>query len=136
MKDEPYVSASEIGKTAWCPHGASLLARGAKPDARHFERTNRGTASHERLTEEVRATQGRDKRCFVATYALGTNHPTTNRLRAWRDDFLLQHSAGRLFVTGYYLLSPRLIRVLGNNRRVRLICAWAVKKFAHCIGGR
>ncbi len=103
------VSASDVGKVAWCPHGASLIARGVKPDARHKVRTDRGTASHQKLTHDV--IQSQDKRCFVASYAFGVNHPITCHLRMWRDQSLATRPAGRRFITAYYAVSPILISI-------------------------
>lgn len=135
MRKDEYVSASEVGKTAWCPHGASLIGRGAQPDKRHAQRTERGTASHENLTRSVIDAQGQDQRCFVASYALGGNHPTTRHLRDWRDRVLMVTAWGRMLVAIYYTTSPILIRIAGSSRRVRVWSAFLVKRFARSLRG-
>jgi hypothetical protein len=131
MSEDGFLSASEIGKAAWCPHGASLQARGCKPDARHKERTERGKDAHARLTQAVVA--GEDRRCFVASYALGPDHGATQQLRVWRDETLKPRVMGRLFISVYYGVSPWLIRVLGRVPGFKLISRWVVLKLASCV---
>ena len=134
MGKEDYVSASEIGKAAWCPHGASLAARGCKADSRHKERTDRGTRSHERLTQAVVATQ--DRRCFVASYALGPDHVVTQQLRVWRDASLRPHWFGRAFIATYYALSPVVIRLLGWSSLFKSVSRWMVISLARSVARR
>lgn len=128
------VSASEVGKVAWCPHGASLIAQGVKPDARHEIRTKRGTASHQRLTQEVLASQ--DKRCFIASYAFGVNHPMTCILRSWRDRSLSASPAGRAFIALYYRISPPLITICQWIPGFKWLSRMAIRHFIQIAGIR
>jgi hypothetical protein len=48
-------------------------------------------------------------KCFVATALLDVTAPETHpRLRRFRDEVLMQHSAGRRFVSWYYRTGPSL----------------------------
>ncbi len=48
-----------------------------------------------------------DKKCFVATGVYGScETPEVRALRSFRDQHLLNHSLGRIFVRAYYRLSP------------------------------
>lgn len=100
-KPKVMVNASDVGKAAYCPHALSLQSRSnAKPG----EAAIRGTQAHDDLNHYL--LNGGDKRCFVATYALGEQHPTTHALRVWRDRALKPYVCGRLLVATYYWVSP------------------------------
>lgn len=63
---------------------------------------------------------GSDKRCFVATAALGDHDaPEVRTLRAWRDRTLLPSRAGRLFVAAYYRVSPPAARWIARHALAR-----------------
>ncbi len=63
---------------------------------------------------------GGDKRCFVATAALGDpDAPEVRTLRAWRDRTLLPSRAGRLFVAAYYRVSPPAARWIARHALAR-----------------
>lgn len=128
---EPRVSASEVGKVVWCPHAASLIARGSKQSKEAERRTASGTIGHEQLTARVIANQ--DRRCFVASYAIGENHPITDDLRNWRDQYLKKHLLGRIFIAAYYATSPILIRCFGGSRLFKTLSASLVTKLASYI---
>lgn len=55
------------------------------------------------------------KGCYVATCLYGANDPRTNRLRFFRDDFLLNFPAGRTFTSYYEDYSPKLVDLSLNN---------------------
>ena len=129
--NEPRVSASEVGKVVWCPHAASLIARGSKQSKEAERRTASGTIGHEQLTARVIANQ--DRRCFVASYAIGENHPITDDLRNWRDQYLKKHLLGRVFIVVYYAISPILISYFGGNRLFKTLSANLVTKLASHI---
>src|SRR5699024_9681073 len=60
-----------------------------------------------------------DKRCFIATAVYGPDAWQTNALRNWRDDALLPHAWGRLFIGSYYRISPAIARRLDHHPRMR-----------------
>lgn len=56
--------------------------------------------------------EGRDSRCFVASWAMGESHSVTEELRVFRDQQLMPSKWGRAFVICYYAASPWLIKGL------------------------
>ena len=72
-------------------------------------------------TVDVSVVESND-RCFIATAAYGTPMAKEVRyLRAFRDEFLLTNSAGRLFVDLYYDLSPPLAEYIGQHNMLRSV---------------
>lgn len=112
MSQDDWVNASEIHQVAYCPQKLAFARRGkkiAQPEAAVLARQlERGNQYHQQAAEAALAQTG-SKRCYIATYALGPNHPTTQHLREWRDRSLRKSFAGRCLVEVYYLVSPLLI---------------------------
>lgn len=65
--------------------------------------------NHDAFKEALKEILIKSKGCFVATYALGDGHPTTNMLREIKFKVLQKSKLGRLFISTYYYLSPKLI---------------------------
>lgn len=108
------VNASDIGKAAYCPHSLSLAKRRVKESGFSLQLQKEGTLKHDKLTQTVltqNEDSAQDSRCYVASYAFGSNHPITQDLRDWRDEILLSWSTGKLLVVIYYSLSPVWVRV-------------------------
>lgn len=135
MNDKKLVSASKIGKMAWCPHGSSLQEQGVIASAQSQAKADYGTASHERLTAAAIEQQAQDQRCFVASYALGPNHAVTQQLRDWRDNNLSHHHLGRIFIKTYYALSPCTIKLLSPLPGARTAASSLVLAFAWMVAG-
>jgi hypothetical protein len=58
--------------------------------------------------------------CFIATACYGTAlAPELDTLRAYRDQVLRRHVAGRAFVAAYYRLAPRPAAALAHHERLR-----------------
>lgn len=55
------------------------------------------------------------KSCFIATYAYGEVHPTTEKLRVFKKNVLANSSPGRKFISLYYSLSPYCISFCKKN---------------------
>ena len=57
-----------------------------------------------------------DNHCFISTAAFGSEMaPEVSIFRQFRNEFLLQHSAGRNFVKYYYRLSPPLADFISQS---------------------
>ena len=57
--------------------------------------------------------------CYIATMAYGAyNHPQVMILRKYRDEILSNSLIGRALIKFYYATSPRLVRVLKNQKRI------------------
>lgn len=105
-----YVSASDMGQAAYCPHALSLRKNGVRVDRHSYARMKEGSRSHHQLNEVVISNSKRQPKrksaCYIATYAYGEHHPVTEDLRSWRDEKLLNSWTGRVFVHVYYKVSP------------------------------
>lgn len=104
------VSASEVSEAFFCSYRLRNRLNGVTVSKRFKKSAKRGDSKH-----EYQNRIGRDKRCFISTYALGDEHPDTVRLRVFRDQVLMTSFIGRLIVRMYYLISPRLVHLCANN---------------------
>ena len=107
-----WVSASEVGQSAFCPHSLELKYRGVKPSKKAVMQMENGNYHHKKLNEHVDS----DKRCFIATHLYGLEDIRTYKLRQFRDRYLIDHWLGRTLVKAYYWLSPYWVRVCEKNR--------------------
>jgi hypothetical protein len=65
--------------------------------------------------------------CFVATVAYGDlNHPDVVLLRKFRDEVLVNSSAGRSFINWYWQTGPYLARVISHSSRLRYCSRWLI----------
>ena len=66
--------------------------------------------------------------CFVATAAYGSySHPDVIDLRRFRDEVLVRHAAGRAFIRAYWVVGPKLARLVSaegvSGRAARALIA-------------
>jgi hypothetical protein len=101
-----WVSASDVGRAAYCPHYLELKNRGVKASRQAEASRARGNASHDELNRIAQ-----DKRCYIASYLYGIDDKRTNALRSFRDKTLLCHRPGNVLVNIYYRLSPTLVTI-------------------------
>lgn len=60
--------------------------------------------------------------CYIATMVYGDyDHPKVMILRRYRDERLAKSFLGRLFIKVYYFVSPKLVSVLKNCKRINSI---------------
>lgn len=94
-------------------------------------------ARAEALVERISASSplGSDRRCFVATAAMGdADAPEVANLRAWRDRVLNPSVVGRAFVAAYYRLSPPAARWIERHPRLRLaVRAWVIRPLSDTL---
>lgn len=71
------------------------------------------------ISDEVLTSPENDS-CFIATAAYGSSMYTDVRfLRAFRDDFLLNNTPGKTFVSMYYRLSPPVANFIRKHEGLR-----------------
>lgn len=65
---------------------------------------------------------GHSRNCFIATAAYGSNmHPYVDKLREFRDNYLLTNYFGRKFVDTYYKFSPPIAEVIQNSEFLKAV---------------
>ena len=126
-KEESWVSASEIASTEFCPQSFYLKTMGTGMTQRAKEQIERGNLAHAQVSA--------DKRCYIATYALGEDHEIVQQLREWRDHVLKISWYGRAIIRTYYFLSPIVIKVFGRSALFRLVARMMVRSVAKWIRG-
>lgn len=88
-------------------------------------------AEKERIQKEkikLKSEQKKDN-CYIATCVYGDlNHPNTIEFRKFRDKFLNHFLFGRLFVTFYYLVSPKFVRLINNKPKLKKISKYIIEK--------
>jgi len=74
--------------------------------------------------------------CFIASATLGDpRHPIVQRLRAFRDDVLLESPLGRTFIDSYYAWGPCAAALIDKNAFIRRICYFLVVLPAYWFAG-
>ena len=101
-----WVSASDVGRAAYCPHYLELKKQGAKPSKQAIAARAQGNASHNALNR-----QAEDGRCFIASHLYGIDDDRTSLLRSYRDEKLVNSYLGNLFIRIYYVFSPGLVSI-------------------------
>jgi subtilisin family serine protease len=75
--------------------------------------------------------------CFIATAAFGSPlAPEVESLRVLRDRYLVTNAPGRLFVAGYYRISPPLAQAIAGDERLRAVARFALRPivaWAHLV---
>ena len=71
--------------------------------------------------------------CYIATMAYGSyEHPQVLELRRFRDEVLSKTILGRWFIKTYYFISPKLVALLKNKKKInsfiRIILDYFVKQ--------
>ena len=70
-----------------------------------------------------------DGRCYIATMVYGSyDAPQVLVLRRYRDEVLLKHIWGKLFVKNYYTFSPLFVRVFKHVKPVHQVCKYFLDK--------
>ena len=111
-----YHTITDIVGAVYCEQ--KVLFDRERGDARPLEvraKAAAGTFEHLRFEVEGHTRAAMDRRCFIASAVYGPDAPETCFLRAWRDRVLMPAASGRLFVRGYYLLSPAVARFLSRH---------------------
>lgn len=142
-KKEIHLSITQVVAASFCErkvildrsHGQkktpAVVARAAAGEVAHaqFEREGRALAARGPILPPqssqvpmpapgATAQTNRDRRCFIASTVYGQDARETDILRAWRDRVLMRSMFGRLAVTIYYRLSPRVAAFVGRRPRL------------------
>lgn len=67
---------------------------------------------HERISSPVTyhlSARLKGEACYAVTFCFGRESETYRQMTRFRDEMLVRHCIGRIFVASYYALSPRLI---------------------------
>ena len=130
-KNKALVSASDIGKAAYCPHSLYLSKKLSPESEKSHVARRRGTEMHEDLTSKVM--NDLDKRCYVATYAFGEDDPVTVSLRSWRDRVLKPTWWGRALVRVYYRCSPWLVKLCRRSPTLARVVKAGVRRISRSV---
>ncbi len=85
--------------------------------------------------EEEDSGSGGGGGCFVATAAYGDGlHPDVRALRRWRDERLVRHAPGRAFIRAYWIIGPRLARVVAAERASGRVARALLAPIARMVG--
>lgn len=106
-RNSAWISASDVGRSEFCPNSVALKYAGAKPSQRALAAQDRGNLKHEQFNRQIST----DKRCYVASYLYGVEDPRTETLRQFRDNTLQCSPGGRILIAFYYWLSPVVIKI-------------------------
>jgi len=127
-----WVSASDVGRAAFCPHYLELKCKGVKASHQAEASRAKGDASHDQLNR-----MAQDKRCYIASHLYGIDDSRTEALRSFRDKNLLNHRPGKVLVNIYYRLSPTLVsissRISAVDQCLRFIVNGIVKRLLENI---
>jgi hypothetical protein len=61
------------------------------------------------------------------------DHPQVLALRAFRDNVLKSSLLGRMFISSYYAISPKLVNLLKNKKRINQIIRKLLDNFVDYI---
>jgi len=106
-RQSEWISASDVGRSEFCPNSVALKYAGAKPSQRAVAAQDLGNLKHEQFNRQIST----DKRCYVASYLYGVEDPRTETLRQFRDNTLQCSPGGRVLIAVYYRLSPMVIKI-------------------------
>ncbi len=74
------------------------------------------------FSDNTSAVEAKTNQCFIATAAYGSFlDPHVQTLRHFRDEYLLSHAAGRMFVEWYYHASPPLAAFIAQHDSARML---------------
>lgn len=114
-------SATKLAEMGLCERKVHLRAihGDMKKNATREAAMKRGRNVHAKAELGDYKEHKEDKRCFIATCIYGQEAVETRALRLFRDQYLKRSIAGRMFVEGYYLFSPTVVKVLEKSNVLR-----------------
>ena len=120
IKAITYTGAIGKNKSAYNPNLST-----SRPQLNNTTTTPSNYSSGKRNTYSSTHKTNKSEGCYIATMVYGDyNHPQVMVLRRYRDEYLLKSFCGRCFVKIYYYLSPKVVRILHNKKRVNIFIRW------------
>lgn len=119
-----WISASDVGRTEFCPNYVYLKYKGAAVSREAAAARRQGDIAHNKLNQVA----AQDKRCYVATYLYGVDDPRTDALRRFRDQVLMSYPGGVWLIRSYYRLSPLVIAFSRRSPRVHRMIGYLVAR--------
>lgn len=120
IKAITYTVAIGKNKSAYNPNLSN-----SRPQLNNTTTTPSNYSSGKRNTYSSTHKTNKSEGCYIATMVYGDyNHPQVMVLRRYRDEYLLKSFCGRCFVKIYYYLSPKVVRILHNKKRVNIFIRW------------
>lgn len=97
--------------------------------------TSKSTSSSTSSSEITKSSNSSNSGgCYVATMVFGSyEHPQVLKLRKFRDETLAENIAGRLFISFYYFISPKFVKLLANQNNVNALIRAVLNQFIKLI---
>lgn len=75
-----------------------------------------------------------DRTCFIATAAYrNPMHPDVVLLRAFRDEWLVERTWGRYFISFYWWAGPKMAKPVEKSKSLQTLFTWLISRFVKCI---
>jgi hypothetical protein len=71
--------------------------------------------------------------CFISSFVFGENAPETLILRQFRDNYLLNSTIGTNLTDMYYIVSPDIIKLTGQEPAITSLCKRYLTRFIKII---
>lgn len=130
------IPVTEFAKMGYCETLLVLNKKHKSGDqsCRDEEAINRGNKEHDAFDARVKKQHvpyrpTADKRCFIASCVYGQEHPTTERLRQFRDHSLKRTAPGRALIALYYRVSPHIVVVLDQHAAIKQLATRLLNQF-------
>ena len=95
--------------------------------------TTSPTNTYPKTTSSTKSSEG----CYIATMVYGNyDHPQVLVLRWFRDNVLKSNLFGRMFISTYYAISPKLVNLLKNKKHINQIIRKLLDYFVDYIQNR
>lgn len=130
-------------KRAYTPTASSATSTSSTNSTTHIPAGittsyNTSSSSSNRSTgSSYRPASRKSEGCYIATMAYGDyDHPSVIVLRQFRDEKLLTNYWGSVFVSFYYWISPKLVKVLTGHKRVNTIIRVSLDKIVQYLDNK
>jgi hypothetical protein len=138
---DAFAAATDLAQMGVCEKRMLFEATlGKRRSATQERDSGRGTARHDRFHRdavryrpEVKTSEPRSTRCFVATAVFGES-AETQTLRQFRDTVLMRHCTGRAATALYYLVGPWIADFLLAGRRRQAIARALLRPVVRTAG--